>query len=223
MQTEFSEVKFMSDIDNPSSASPAQADVESVRVGSLVSRRRLVRAGMAAAPVAMALTSQSVLAADVCIRASAFSSLKAANYQLSGGRTPTTSFSCFSHGYWKNHTHPGIFSNQAKSFFLNPHPTGTGNVDAGFTRNPGSAYTGLTIQAVLSITGNANDAQFARDILATFLTAVDKGDVNVLLTQSECRAIWNNNGVWTPPGASSPWNKTQTIAYLQYVYSGVPV
>jgi hypothetical protein len=213
----------MSDIDNPSSVSPTQVDVGSTHASSLISRRRLVRAGMAAAPVAMALTSQSVLATDVCIKPSAFSSLKAANYALSGGRTPTSTFSCLSHGYWKTHGHPGIFSNQAKSFFLNPHPTGTGNVDAGFTRNPGSAYTGLTLQAVLSTTGNSNDAQFARDILATFLTAVQANDVNVLLTQVECRAIWNNNGVWTPVGQTVAWTKAQTIAYLQYVYSGVPV
>ncbi len=216
----------MSDIHNPSSASPVtvspvEAHVESARVGSLVSRRRLVRAGMAAAPVAMALTSQSVLATDICVKPSAFSSLRAANYALSGGRTPSTTAACFSHGYWKNQPHPSPFSNQAKSFFLSPHPVGTGNVNAGFTRNVGTFYTGKTLIQVLNSTGNANDEEFARNILATFLTAVRAGDVNVLLTQAQCRTIWNNNGVWTPPGASAPWTKVQTIAYLKYVYGGV--
>jgi hypothetical protein len=204
----------MSDIDNTSIASPAP-------VGSLVSRRRLVRAGMAAAPVAMALTSQSVLATDICIKPSAFSSLKAANYALSGGRTPTASFSCFSHGYWSINPHPSPYSILAKSYFLSPAPAGTGNVTAGFTRNFGTFYTGKTLIQVLNLGSNSNDEQFARDIVATFLTAVQAGDINVLLTQAQCRTIWNNDGIWTPPGATSAWNKSQTIAYLKYIYGGV--
>lgn len=204
----------MSDTNKRSTASPATAT-------SLVSRRTLVRAGMAAAPVAMALTSQSVLAADICIKPSAFSSLRAANYTLSGGRAASTTAICFSHGYWRNHDHPSPFNLQATSFFLNPAPAGTSNISAGFIRNPGGAYTGLTIQAVLTTNGSDNDAQFARDILATFLTAVQNSDVNVILTQAQCRLIWDNNGVWTPPGTTTPWDKAQTIAYLKYVYGGV--
>jgi hypothetical protein len=203
----------MSDIDNTPTASAAQA-------GSLVSRRKLVRAGMAAAPVAMALTSQSVLATDICLKPSAFSSLRAANYALSGGRTPSTTAACFSHGYWKNQPHPSPYTNQAKSYFLGA-PAGTGNVSAGFTRNVGTFYTGKTLIQVLSAAGNSNDEEFARNIVATFLTAVRAGDVNVLLTQAQCRTIWNNNGVWTPTGATAAWTKVETIAYFKYVYGGV--
>ena len=208
----------MSDIDNKSTVSSAP-------LGSSVSRRKLVRAGMAAAPVAMALTSQSVLATDICINASAFSSLRAANYALSGGRIPSTSATCFSQGYWKNKPHPAPYSNLTTSFFLSPPPSGLVNglvnFGAGFTRNVGTTYTGKTLLQVLNLTGNSNDAQFARDIVATFLTAVQAGDVNVLLTQAQCRTIWDNDGVWTPPAATTAWNKSQTIAYLKYVYGGV--
>ena len=204
----------MSDIDNRSTASPATAS-------SLVSRRKLVRAGIAAAPVAMALTSQSVLAADICIKPSSFSSLRAASYKLSGGRATSSTATCFSSGYWRNRDHPSPYNIKAKSFFLSPPPAGAGNIGAGFTRNPGNAYTGLTLQAVLTANGNDNDAQFARDILATFLTAVQAADVNVILTQAQCRFIWDNNGVWTPPGSTIPWDKLETIAYLKYVYGGV--
>lgn len=204
----------MSNIDNKSTVSSAP-------LGSSISRRKLVRAGMAAAPVALALTSKSVLATDICINASAFSSLRAANYALSGGRTPSTSATCFSQGYWKNKPHPAPYSNLTKSFFLSPPPSGSVKIGAGFTRNVGTTYTDKTLLQVLDLTGNSNDAQFARDIVATFLTAVQAGNVNVLLTQAQCRTIWDNDGVWTPPGATTAWNKSQTIAYLKYVYGGV--
>src|SRR5665647_3738802 len=70
--------------------------------GAAVSRRRLIRAGLSAAPVMLALKSQSVLAADICIKPSAFSSLTAANMKLSRMPNPA-GYTCFSHGYWKNH------------------------------------------------------------------------------------------------------------------------
>ena len=218
----------MSDIDKKSEAKlnlPVDSGSNLVATPSVagVNRRKLVRAGLAVAPVAMALTSTSVLATDICIKASAFSSLRAANYALSGGRKPTDNFNCLSHGYWKNHDHPAPFANKAKSFFLSPAPTGTGNVSAGFIRNPDGFYSGKTLDIVLNTGGSSSDLQFARDILATFLTAVAQSDTNVLLTQAECLFIWNNNGVWTPAGTTTAFTKAQTIAYLQYIYSGIPV
>ena len=115
----------MSKIDKKSEANPNPSvnsgdGLEATLLVSGVNRRKLVRAGLAAAPVAMALTSTSVLATDICIKASAFSSLRAANYTLSGGRTPTSTYTCLSHGYWKNHSHPSPFADQTKSFFLSP-------------------------------------------------------------------------------------------------------
>ena len=185
-----------------------------------VARRRLVRAGLAVAPVMLALKSNSALATDICIKPSAFASLRAANYALSSGRTPSN-FTCFSHGYWKNHAHPAPYTTEAKSFFLSPAPSGYGNVTAGFTRNVGSFYTGKTLHDVLWAGGNANDEALARHCVATFLTAVANSDNNVLLTQAECRFIWNNNGVWSPMGSGVTWTKTQTMAYFDYVYGGV--
>ena len=215
----------MSEIDNKSEAKlnrPVKAggDSDATSPVSGVNRRKLVRAGLAVAPVAMALTSTSVLAVDVCIKASAFSSLRAANYKLSGGRMPTSTYNCLSHGYWKTHDHPAPFAVKTKSFFLSPAPTGMGNVSAGFTRNPDGFYTGKTLDAVLNAGGNRSDLQFARDILATFLTAVSSNDVNVLLTRAECLTIWNNSGVWTPAGTTTAFSKEQTIAYLKYIYGG---
>lgn len=185
-----------------------------------VARRRLVRAGLAVAPVMLALKSNSALAADICIKPSAFSSLRSANYALSKGRTPST-YTCFSHGYWKNHAHPAPYTTEAKSFFLSPAPSGTGNVTAGFTRNVSGFYTGKTLHDVLWSGGDSNDEALARHCVGSFLTAVANNDVNVILTQAECRYIWNNSGVWSPPGSGVTWTKAQTMAYFNYVYGGI--
>lgn len=185
-----------------------------------VARRRLVRAGLAAAPVMLALKSNSALATDICIKPSAFSSLRAANYALSKGRMPGI-YACFSHGYWKNNAHPAPYTTESKSFFLSPAPTGTGNVTAGFTRNVNNFYTGKTLHDVLWAEGDSNDEALARHCVASFLTAVANSDNNVILTQAECRTIWNSNGVWSPLGSGVTWTKSQTMAYFNYVYGGV--
>lgn len=187
--------------------------------GSAVSRRRLMRAGLSAAPVMLALKSQSVLAADICIKPSAFSSLKGANMKLS--RMPNSrGYTCFSHGYWKNHAHPFQYFNKSKSYFL-AIPSGVkGAVTAGFFTNPGGAYSGKTLQQVLEMIGNSNNNALARHVVGTFLTAVTNGDdpTKVLLTTAQCKAIWEGQGSWSPMTGVT-WTYAQTMDYFNYVYA----
>ena len=189
--------------------------------GSAVSRRRLMRAGLSAAPVMLALKSQSVLAADICIKPSAFSSLKGANMKLSRMPNPR-GYTCFSHGYWKNHAHPFQYFNKSKSYFL-AIPSGVTNaVTAGFFRNPGpgGAYSGKTLQQVLEMIGNSNNNALARHVVGTFLTAVTNGDdpTKVLLTTAQCKAIWEGQGSWSPMTGVT-WTYAETMDYFNYVYA----
>jgi len=184
-----------------------------------VHRRRLIRAGLSAAPVLLALKSPSVLATTQhqCIRSSAFSSLRAApNMILSHVHNPN-GFTCYSHGYWKNHAHPYPYTDKDKSYFLTQSPLQLGYQSAGFVGNFGSAYTTMTLQQVLNMTGNNNHTALARHLVGTFLTAVAYTDANSILTQWQCQQIWTNAGVWSPI-VGQTWAKADWMSYFNYVY-----
>lgn len=177
-----------------------------------VGRRRLIRAGLTAAPVLAALKTNSVLAGDhTCIRPSSFSSLTAAHMKVSRGRTIRTDYECQSHGYWKgrNTGLPAQFKSKTK--FL----SGT----TGFSANPGNAYKDLTLQQVLELGGNRRNAALARHVAAAYLTATaySNNSNRVLLTKAQCQAIWNGQGNWSP-FAGTTWNLQQTMAYFDMIY-----
>jgi len=179
-----------------------------------VSRRRLVRAGLSAAPVMAALKSNTVLAGEhSCIRPSSFSSLAAAHMKLSKGRVINTDYACRSHGYWKNQ--PMAWNNSFKTTqFLN-----SGNSITGFIENPGGAFSNKTFQDVLQMGGNQNNTALARHVVAAYLSAVSVNDHpdQVWLTRAQCNAIWNGQGVWTPFAGSPVWTLQRTLDYFDMV------
>lgn len=186
------------------------------------SRRRLMRAGLAAAPVLMTLKSRSVLATGghSCLKPSAFSSLQAASMQLS--HTHHNDYACYSHGYWKRNPHPAQYYDQSKSFFLAvPQGAPPGSVSAGFSPDRDGQFQGKKLHEVLRMGGGSYVA-LARHTVGTFLTAVANSDdsTKVLLTTSQCRMLWSALAVdstWSPfPGAS--WNLADTLAYFNYIY-----
>lgn len=198
----------MSDMNQFEDAAGQQARA----AASGLSRRHLVRAGLSAAPVLAALKSNTVLAGDhTCIKPSTFSSLRAAQMKVSARRELKTDYECQSHGYWKNRD--GGLPNQYKTTtkFL--------STETGFTQNPGSVYTNKTLQQVLENGGNQGNAALARHVVAAFLTAkaYQNDPSRVMLTQSQCRAIWNGQGVWQP-FAGTTWTLSQTMAYFDMVY-----
>lgn len=186
-----------------------------------IARRRLLRAGLAAAPVLAAMKSNTVLAGEhTCIKPSSFSSLKPANWKVSQGRTVNSSYACFSHGHWKNSAHPSPYNLKSKSFFQAvPSGATSGSLSAGFG---GSGFSGKTLQQILELTGNDNNTALARHLVASFLTAVANGNnpETVLLTKSQCITIWDNNGVWSP-AAGMNWTLADTMAYFDKIY-GAP-
>ncbi len=92
------------------------------------SRRRLLRAGLAAGPVLLAVKSRSVLACGgsygggngvKCrVTCSAFASIRAANANgIKLSHHPTSNYPCKSHNEWKTCSHPGIYSQKQNCFF----------------------------------------------------------------------------------------------------------
>ena len=195
---------------------------------SWTKRRRFVRAGLAAAPVILTVASKSVLAGDICIKTSAFSSLAAAGNTgvrgnlLVSNHTATSSYTCYSHGHWKHTLHPAPYSATATSFFRTNITTTVlipeGAVFAGFEVPTGHALFNHTLVEILNEQGNVgNDIDLARHLVATFLTATAfPGDG--ILTADQCRAMWaNRGGSWTTPSGAT-WNKTQMMDYFNYIY-----
>jgi hypothetical protein len=133
-------------------------------------------------------------------------------------RAPNQGWTCYSHGYWKTHSHPAPYSTKANSYFL-AVPSGRTGVSAGFLEDPGG-YAGLKLQDVLELNGNATQTQaFARHVVGTFLTAVLWGDdaSKVLLTTWQCKQLWESKGSWSPV-AGATWNKNDWMDYFNYVY-----
>lgn len=177
-----------------------------------VSRRRLVRAGLTAAPVVAALKSNTVLAgAHTCIRPSSFSSLAAAQMKVSRGRTFNTEYQCDSPDSWRTKQSRLPTDFKTKTQFL--------STTTGFLANPGVAYTGKSLQQVLDLGGSQNNAVLARYVAAAYLTAVAFNDDSrtVLLTKAQCRAIWNGQGMWSPFSGAT-WSLEQTLGYFDKVF-----
>ena len=200
----------MSETQRPHSTS---ADTTNAHQG--LSRRRLVRAGLSAAPVMAALKSNTVLAGSnghSCVRPSSFSSLTAAQMQVSRGRVIQDDYSCASYGFWKNRN-DGLPSPdyKAKTPFI-------GGV-TGFTNNPNGFFTGKSLQQVLDLPGNQNNTALARHVTAAFLSAVAVGNDpdRVMLSRSQCAQIWNGQGFWSPFAGAS-WTYDDTMNYFEAVY-----
>ncbi|NCT99607.1 MAG: hypothetical protein GXD23_19740 [Comamonadaceae bacterium] len=199
----------MSDVNQSEDGAVREAGAQK----SGVSRRHLVRAGLSAAPVLAALKSNTVLAGGdhTCIKPSTFSSLRAAQMKVSARREIKTDYECQSHGYWKNRDNGLPRDYKTTTRFL--------STETGFTQNPAGVFTGKSLQQVLESGGNQGNTALARHVVAAFLTAkaYQNDPSRVMLTQAQCRAIWNGQGVWQP-FAGTTWTLSQTMAYFDLVY-----
>lgn len=173
-----------------------------------VSRRKLVRAGLAAVPVIAALKSNTVLAGDhTCIRPSSFASLTIANMTVSRGRTIDTNYYCKSHGFWKNNnagTITDTYKNNTK--FI--------STTTGLTYNPGSGYTNLSLMDVLweNYPGvKPIDAAMAKHIAGTYLSAI-AFPTTAMVPLEQCQRFWNGSDF-------SPFSsRAEAYNYLDKIY-----
>ncbi len=179
-----------------------------------VSRRRLLRAGVSAAPVLAALKSNSVLAGGNydCVRPSSFASLDATT-RISAGREYRKDYACHSHGHWKKH---GSAETKARLFTA----VGFDDVASGF-------YATLSLQQVLDLAsrgGNQNYENLARHVTAAWLSADSVGNDpdRVMLSKQQCNQLWNalSKGQNWSPFAGASWDLGNTLRYFDIVYAG---
>ena len=217
-------------------------------------RRRLLRAGLAAAPVLMAVKSRSVLACGgsygggngvKCrVTCSAFASIKAATAAgVTLSHKPSTNYSCKSHIEWQGCSHPGQYSQKQNCYFhdKSAKPTrvswggcSSWNGDPQYSTNPYSYFkrSGCTYAGFASKSGAIQYGDktlqemlycsdpLARHLVATILNKAGGYDTdNILPTQAQCLAIWNGNGVWTPPFQNATtWSRADTLAWFDLCY-----
>lgn len=184
-----------------------------------VSRRRLIRAGLSAAPVVAALKSNSVLAGGTgtqCVKPSAFASLKNANFNHSRWDENNMNCSCIRPQDWCQRDYSCKYEKLSKHSLFNKDSvhvkcwSGTQLID-----NPD-----LTFHQVFSRSDLAGDKDFARYVAACYANATQFGDWNSPLTKSECLAIWRTAGNgWTPASGGTAWTRAETDRFFRILFS----
>lgn len=184
---------------------------------SVEARRRLLRAGLAAGPVLLAVKSRSVLAAaNDCTSDSVFASLHPQGGGVGAGishHPQCTSFSLKT---------PEVLSTEVQDDFyffpfyspdLNAAPRPT----LGFQRK-NNPFNNPKLAKVLSNEDNDN----LRKLLAAAVLnkRLNLDTQNILPDEPTCKQIWRDNGRWRPAGSTRDWRREDTIAWLQHVFYG---
>lgn len=193
----------------------AQGSPGASTVEAGVARRRLIRAGLAAAPVMLGLKSQSALAGGTTnhVKPSVWCSLKATtNGCLShgGGHAGGT---CDSYKTWSAQTsYPNFCNDYRQTRF---HWT-TGKVYPPFS---GYAFTGKNCKEVLSLSGATPAEKLARHCMAMFLNA-KTSTANSPISTTTCKTIWQScsgGGTWTPAFGGPAWTIHDCNDYFDYI------
>jgi hypothetical protein len=219
--SENSEIQGPVNIQSPVAASsPADAGL---------ARRKLIRAGLAGAPVLLGLKSQSALATgstrgEHC-KPSVWSSLKGAKGCRSSHVVDTGPVNCNHHTYWAGSTH----SDCGKKF--HHHATlpkvPFGGSDCNTTGKPVPSLKEVCRGYYGSNTGDrvANDSndkgKLAKHCAAMYLNVTV--DRKCPITEQDIHNIWNgckDGGTWTPGHGGSAWTRTDCIEYFEYVCKG---
>jgi hypothetical protein len=189
-----------------------EAASSEVMDSSLEKRRRLIKAGLGAAPVLMTVVSRSAFATGTtggqCTTPSAYGSINTSRQDKAYTCTGLTP------GYWK----------QGQWFSAWPAPyyptttTGYGAHTAttfGSVFGPGSVFSSMTLLAVLQSGGNDDSTALARHIVAALLNAAS-GRTASVLTVSAVKNIWSEfiSKGYFEPTAGVKWSAAQIVAYL---------
>lgn len=188
-------------------------DVGTPSAGVSTSRRKLVRAGLAAAPVVAAFKTNMVLAqttgGNVTVRASSFASLD----PLAGSVAPTAQTT-------------GFFisledaANLTKSKELLFGPSDGKKKGCGFITHFGypdcESMAKETLKKVFDIKQPTNRQRLAQYLSAGYLAAQQYGD-SAYISERTCMLMWANLGEWQPT-AGKTWTMAETLQYFDKVY-----
>jgi hypothetical protein len=165
-----------------------------------VSRRRLLRRGLAAAPVIMTLASPPV-SAGLCTTCSAFGSMHPSGKQASvtcGGRTPAI-WSSTPSGHW-----PISPNNPFKNYF-----------------SPALADTNVSLKDVINPSKGYDPV--ARNCVASLLNASTSPPLTpaTILSAGYAKAIWSAYATkgYFEPTAGIQWNSAKIVDWIATTYS----
>lgn len=193
----------------------SSVDSDALR-GDGVSRRKLVRAGLASAPILMGLKSESALATgSVVCKPSMWASIKAANCKLSR-QVIAPKGTCRDYVYWSKQN-----DDDCNRKFHNTSYKKNGVTYAGANFSTTFFKTDKALKDVCkndwSVYGGARD-ELSRHCAAIFLS-IKKGD-SCPITEATCKAMWTGckgGGTWSVPGTNVKWTAADCNEYLSYV------
>jgi hypothetical protein len=172
-------------------------------------RRRLLRGGLAAAPVLMTLASRPVLGQTACAAPSAFTSA------ASGAARTTSVCTGLSPRAWKAHlaSWPSPYCGVAQNW-VGGHPATLYHCPT--TGLGGRVYGDRTMLEVIDINEAGGDnSAVGRYIVAALLNA--RSGRTPVLTETTVRNMWNDlvNRGYFEPTAGIRWTAPEIIAYLK--------
>lgn len=210
---------------------PQTTGVDVPPAGLNTSRRKLVRAGLAAAPVVAAFKTNMVLASggDQVVCPSTFASFKNNGYMCSVTAPSRSSGHCVPMDKCKVKT--GTPHNKRK---FGSDLDEDGRQGCGFRHAYREDYHDkqlwelcakeYTNQSNKGGKGGGGDGrrdpardELARYVSAAYISCLQHGS-SAYLTKEQCVTIWENNGVWSPKVGGKPWSRSETIEYFQMVY-----
>ncbi len=179
-----------------------------------MSRRALIRAGMAAVPVVAAMKTEMVLATttNTTVRPSSFASFQANNCSVTPGRNTT--------GYYLSLSDCISRCTQQSALGSLRYFTSTLYGNGGFTFFTGCGISSsITMKTLVSTTVSTSTASYTRLAVycAAAYLAAQAYQGSSFLTTTQCKDIWKNKGVWSPM-AGINWTLAQTLAYFDRVY-----
>ncbi len=179
---------------------PAMPQVAATAASRLEARRRLLKGGLALAPVAMTVTSRPVLGANLeCHGPTGFQS---ANVSRAVGKT--VDLACGTRKRPADWAVPGT-----------TYPSGfnSGTLFATYFANGGFA-NGTTFGNILAMSaGSSVNTQIAQLVVAAILNSV----TTTVPSRAQIIALWNGhvNKNYSPSG-EAPWDDAKIIKYLNY-------
>lgn len=178
-----------------------------------VSRRRLMRAGLSAAPLVAVLKSNSVLAGDYsgkgCIKPSSFASYVNNGARLSNFDPVRDGCGCRKPADW---CHSSYDSKTSKRL----GDCGLTNLTRVKCRKSDWTYGNHRLKEVLSCPDLDQDTKLGKYLVACYLSAGD--GLMSPFTQAQCKSIWASGGTWKDASGTA-WSKDFMLTYLDHVFN----
>jgi len=197
--------------------SPSSAAVVAAATG--IARRKLIRAGLAAAPVMLALKSQSALANGTQCLPSVWSSFKAAKRGCLSHGVTYTGGTCHPYNYWATqNSYPNFCNNYKNTRFHSSTKGGTYCPPFG-----GTNYGSKNLRDICNLTGTDAVTKLAKHCTAMFLNCKQSPSTCPVDART-CQTIWSQcstGGTWVPCTGATAWNIDDCNDYFDYV-CGIP-